>query len=62
LRHAGFRVLQAPDVPSVLVEMGYLSNPEDEKLLNDEKWRESTAQLLAQSVQNYREMILAGRQ
>ena len=62
LRHAGFRVLQAPDVPSVLVEMGYLSNREDEKLLNDEAWRNSTAQLLAQSVQNYRETILAGRQ
>ena len=61
LRHAGFRVLQAPDVPSVLVEMGYLSNREDEKLLNDEEWRKNTAQLLAQSVQNYREMILAGR-
>jgi len=62
LRHAGFRVLQAPDVPSVLVEMGYLSNREDEKLLNDEEWRVNTAQLLAQSVENYREMILAGRQ
>jgi len=61
LRHAGFRVLQAPDVPSVLVEMGYLSNREDEKLLNDEEWRTGTAKLLAQSVQNYREMILAGR-
>lgn len=61
LRHAGFRVLQAPDVPSVLVEMGYLSNREDEKLLNDEEWREKTAQLLAQSVANYRETILAGR-
>jgi len=62
LRHAGFRVLQAPDVPSVLVEMGYLSNREDEKLLNDEEWRKNTAQLLAQSVQNYRDLILAGRQ
>lgn len=62
LRHAGFRVLQAPDVPSILVEMGYLSNPEDEKLLTDEEWRDSTARLLAQSVQNYRKTILAGRQ
>ncbi|WP_290888170.1 N-acetylmuramoyl-L-alanine amidase [Hoeflea sp.] len=62
LRHAGFRVLQAPDVPSILVEMGYLSNPEDEKLLTDAQWRESTARLLAQSVQNYRKTILAGRQ
>lgn len=62
LRHAGFRVLQAPDVPSVLVEMGYLSNREDEKLLNDEEWRNNTARLLAQSVEAYRETILAGRQ
>ncbi|MDP3524779.1 MAG: N-acetylmuramoyl-L-alanine amidase [Hoeflea sp.] len=61
LRHAGFRVLQAPDVPSILVEMGYLSNPEDEKLLTDAAWREKTAALLAQSVQNYRKTILAGR-
>lgn len=62
LRHAGFRVLQAPDVPSVLVEMGYLSNREDEKLLNDEEWRSNTASLLAQSVRKYRETILAGNQ
>lgn len=62
LRHAGFRVLQAPDVPSVLVEMGYLSNHEDEKLLTDEEWRSNTARLMAQSVKKYREMILAGRQ
>lgn len=61
LRHAGFRVLQAPDVPSVLVEMGYLSNRDDEKLLTDPAWRESTARLLAQSVQKYRSAILAGR-
>lgn len=61
LRHAGFRVLQAPDVPSVLVELGYLSNKEDEKLLTDEEWRRNTAQLLAQSVRNYRKTILANR-
>ena len=38
-RSAGFRVLKAPDVPSVLVELGYLSNPEDEKSVSDPKWQ-----------------------
>lgn len=38
-RHAGFRVLRAPDVPSVLVELGYLSNDQDEAQLLDSKWR-----------------------
>ncbi|TDH39163.1 N-acetylmuramoyl-L-alanine amidase [Pseudohoeflea suaedae] len=58
-RQAGFRVLQSPDLPSALVELGYLSNPEDEKLLTDEAWRESTAGLLAQSIKAYRTTILA---
>ena len=33
-RQAGFAVLKAPDVPSVLVELGFLSNREEERLLN----------------------------
>lgn len=38
-RFAGFKVLKAPDVPSVLVELGYLSNPKDEEQLLDAGWR-----------------------
>jgi len=38
-RQAGFRVLRAPDVPSVLVELGYLSDAGDEGRLNDPEWR-----------------------
>lgn len=38
-RSAGFRVLKAPDVPSVLVELGYLSNPKDEEQLLNQEWR-----------------------
>lgn len=38
-RSAGFRVLRAPDVPSVLVELGYLSDAGDEMRLKDPEWR-----------------------
>lgn len=57
-RHAGFRVLGAPDVPSLLVELGYLSNREDEKLLIDPEWRDRTAGLLAAAIQAFRERIV----
>ncbi len=55
-RHAGFRVLKAPDVPSVLVELGYLSNADDEKLLTDPKWRHDVAVELAQSIADFAEL------
>ncbi|EKF17305.1 N-acetylmuramoyl-L-alanine amidase [Nitratireductor pacificus] len=41
-RYAGFRVLRAPDIPSVLLELGYLSNPGDEAQLRDPEWRTKT--------------------
>jgi N-acetylmuramoyl-L-alanine amidase len=53
LRHAGFRVLQAPDVPSILLELGFLSNPKDEKLLVDPAWQKKTAGLIAEAVGKY---------
>lgn len=58
-RHAGFRVLQAPDVPSVLLELGFLSNKDDEKLLLDPAWQKKVAGLLAQAVQRYRLTVIA---
>ena len=49
-RSAGFKVLTAPDVPSVLVEIGYLSNVDDEQLLLDSSWREDAAEAIAAAV------------
>ena len=52
-RYGGFRVLKAPDVPSVLLELGYLSNSEDENLMNDEEWREGLADRLALAIKKF---------
>ncbi|MGR3342556.1 MAG: N-acetylmuramoyl-L-alanine amidase [Paracoccaceae bacterium] len=40
---AGFSVLKAPDIPSVLIELGYLSSPHDLKRLRDPEWRQRAA-------------------
>ena len=53
LKSAGFRVLKAPDVPSVLLELGFLSNPDDEKLLTSEDWRKRTAEAVVKSIDAY---------
>lgn len=52
-RFAGFQVLRAPDVPSVLVEIGYLSNKDDEKLLKDASWRNRAIQRISHAVEKY---------
>ncbi len=49
-RFAGFRVLRAPDVPSVLVELGYLSNPEDEAQLINPEWRDKAANSIINAI------------
>ena len=53
LRSAGFRVLMAPDVPSVLFELGYLSNLSDETLLLSPKWRSEVAGAMAAAIGRY---------
>ncbi|MGU3576849.1 N-acetylmuramoyl-L-alanine amidase [Brucellaceae bacterium C25G] len=52
-RFAGFQVLRAPDVPSVLVEIGYLSNKEDENLIMDPAWRQRFAEQLVVAVRHF---------
>nr|WP_210272707.1 N-acetylmuramoyl-L-alanine amidase [Chthonobacter rhizosphaerae] len=52
-RSAGFWVLRAPDVPSVLLEIGYLSNTQDEKLLTSEDWRNKVADAVGTAVMRF---------
>jgi N-acetylmuramoyl-L-alanine amidase len=52
-RSAGFAVLKAPDVPSVLLELGYISNPEEERLLVSKKHRDRLTDAIAKSVDTY---------
>lgn len=58
LRSAGFRVLRAPDMPSILVELGYLSNPEDVAMLTSEAAREKLAQAMAEAFIRF---VISGR-
>jgi N-acetylmuramoyl-L-alanine amidase len=60
LKSAGFRVLKAPDIPSVLVELGYVSNKQDLKSLLAADWREHTADSIAQAVDRFFTTRLAG--
>ncbi len=52
-RFAGFAVLKAPDVPSVLIELGFLSNAMDEKLLNTAAHRRKVAEAIADGIDRY---------
>ena len=52
-RRAAFRVLKAPDVPSVLLELGYLSNRDDEELLTSVEWRRKGADRIARSIEAF---------
>ena len=52
-RFAGFRVLKAPDVPSVLVELGFITNRTDEKQLSSSKWRRRVATGMVEAIDNY---------
>jgi N-acetylmuramoyl-L-alanine amidase len=60
LKSAGFRVLKAPDVPSVLVELGYVSNRGDLKSLTSDSWRNRTATSIAKAIDAYFGTQVAG--
>jgi N-acetylmuramoyl-L-alanine amidase len=52
-RQAGFAVLTSPEIPAALVELGYLSNPQDEKLLTVRQHQMALARALRASVDAY---------
>ena len=53
-------MLRAPDVPSVLIELGYVSNKQDLQSLLSDSWRDRTADAIARAVDDYFAAHLAG--
>ncbi len=53
VEQAGFAVLKAPDIPSILVETAFISNPEEEARLTDESYQNDMAEALMRGIQKY---------
>lgn len=56
-RYAGFRVLKAPDIPSVLIELGFVTNPSDERMLLTKEYRSRVVNSVVKGIDRY----LAGK-
>ena len=52
-RGAGFSVLKAPDIPSVLIEVGFLSSTEDRDRLLDPEWRRNVSTAIVQGIKSW---------
>ena len=53
VEQAGFAVLKAPDIPSILIETAFISNPEEEKRLNDKDYQDRMADAILQGLRRY---------
>jgi N-acetylmuramoyl-L-alanine amidase len=53
VEQAGFAVLRAPDIPSILVETAFISNPKEEAKLNDEAYQEQIAEAILLGIKDY---------
>lgn len=53
VEQAGFAVLKAPDIPSILIETAFISNPDEEKRLNDEDYQEKLAEAIMRGIRQY---------
>ena len=53
VEQAGFAVLKAPDIPSILVETAFISNPDEERRLNDNAYQDQMANAIVNGIQKY---------
>ena len=53
VEQAGFAVLKAPDIPSILVETAFISNPEEERRLNDDAYQDKMAEAILSGMRKY---------
>ncbi|MDP2822774.1 MAG: N-acetylmuramoyl-L-alanine amidase [Sulfuritalea sp.] len=53
VEQAGFAVLKAPDIPSILIETAFISNPEEEARLNDEAYQDRMAEAILKGIRRY---------
>lgn len=53
VEQAGFAVLKAPDIPSILVETAFISNPEEERRLNDDAYQDKMADAILRGIKRY---------
>lgn len=53
VEQAGFAVLKAPDIPSILIETAFISNPEEERRLNDNAYQDKMARAIVTGIKNY---------
>lgn len=53
VEQAGFAVLKAPDIPSALIETAFISNPEEERRLNDNAYQDKLAEAIVRGIRQY---------
>jgi N-acetylmuramoyl-L-alanine amidase len=53
VEQASFAVLKSPEVPSILVETAFISNPQEERRLNDESYQDKLARALLEGIRDF---------
>jgi N-acetylmuramoyl-L-alanine amidase len=56
-RQTGIWVLQATNMPAILIETGFINNPEDERYLNSDKGQQEHAEAITKAVMRYKEQL-----